>query len=68
MLAGADFRPYLFRPDDGSFRAARGHRDELQSVKLNGHDPWSYLKDVLERLLTHPDNRIGELLPLAISW
>ena len=35
----------------------------LQSAKLNGHDPWAYLKDVLERLLTHPNNRIGELLP-----
>jgi hypothetical protein len=35
----------------------------LQSAKLNRHDPWAYLKDVLERLLTHPNNRIGELLP-----
>ena len=35
----------------------------LQSAKLNGHDPWAYLKDVLERLLTYPNNRIGELLP-----
>lgn len=35
----------------------------VQSAKLNGHDPWAYLKDVLERLLTHPNNRIAELLP-----
>jgi len=35
----------------------------VQSAKLNGHDPWAYLKDVLERLLTHPSNRIDELLP-----
>ncbi len=35
----------------------------VQSAKLNGHDPWVYLKDVLERLLSHPNHRIGELLP-----
>jgi transposase len=33
------------------------------SAKLNGHDPWRYLKDVLERLPTHPNSRIEELLP-----
>lgn len=35
----------------------------VQSAKLNGHDPWVYLKDVLERLLAHPNHRIDELLP-----
>jgi transposase len=35
----------------------------VQSAKLNGHDPWAYLKDVLERLLAHPNHRIDELLP-----
>ena len=35
----------------------------LQSVKLNGHDHWAYLKDVLSRLATRPDSRIEELLP-----
>lgn len=35
----------------------------VQSAKLNGHDPWTYLKDVLTRLPTHPNNRIEELLP-----
>ena len=35
----------------------------IQSAKLNGHDPYAYLKDVLERLPTHPANRIEELLP-----
>jgi len=28
-----------------------------------GRDPWRYLKDVLERLPTHPIRRIDELLP-----
>jgi hypothetical protein len=26
----------------------------VQSAKLNGHDPWAYLRDVLERLPSHP--------------
>ncbi len=35
----------------------------VHSAKLHGHDPWAYLKDVLERLLSHPNHRIDELLP-----
>jgi transposase len=35
----------------------------LQSAKLNGHDPWAYLKDVLTRLPTQLNSRIQELLP-----
>ena len=35
----------------------------LQSAKLNGHDPWAYLRDVLERLPSQPNKRIEELLP-----
>ena len=35
----------------------------IQSAKLNGHDPYCYLKDVLQRLPTHPASRIEELLP-----
>jgi transposase len=35
----------------------------IQSAKLNGHDPYRYLKEVLERLPTQPASRIDELLP-----
>ena len=35
----------------------------VQSAKLSGHDPWAYLKDVLERVLAHPNHRIEEFLP-----
>jgi transposase len=35
----------------------------LQSAKLNGRDPWAYLKDVLTRLPTLPNSRLEELLP-----
>lgn len=35
----------------------------VQSARLNGHDPWVYLKDVLIRLPAHPNSRIDQLLP-----
>jgi transposase len=35
----------------------------VQSAKMNGLDPWAYLRDVLERLPTHLNSRIDELLP-----
>ena len=35
----------------------------VQSAKLNGHDPYAYLKDVLARLPTQKNSQIEELLP-----
>ncbi len=35
----------------------------IQSAKLNGHDPYAYLKDVLNRLPTQKNTAIDELLP-----
>lgn len=35
----------------------------VQSAKLNGHEPWAYLKNVLARLPMHLNSRIDELLP-----
>jgi uncharacterized protein YciI len=35
----------------------------LESAKLNGHDAWVYLKDILTRLPTWPHSRLAELLP-----
>jgi transposase len=35
----------------------------IQWAKLNGLDPYRYLKDVLERIPTQPASRLGELLP-----
>ena len=35
----------------------------LHSARINGHDPYAYFKDVLERLPTHPASRINDLLP-----
>ena len=50
----------------GSLRAgkrAAAVMSLIQSAKLNGLDPYRYLKDVLERLPTQPNSRIEELLP-----
>jgi transposase len=50
----------------GSLRAgqrAAAVMSLIQSAKLNGHDPYLYLKDVFTRLPTQPANRIDELLP-----
>lgn len=35
----------------------------IHFAKLNGHDPYAYIRDVLTRLPNHPDSRIDELLP-----
>jgi transposase len=35
----------------------------IESAKLNGHDAWVYLKDVLTKLPTWPNSRLQELLP-----
>jgi IS66 C-terminal element len=35
----------------------------VQSARMNGHDPWAYLRDVLERLPTQLNSRLEELLP-----
>lgn len=50
----------------GSLRAgqrAAAIMSLVQSAKLNGHDPFVYLKDVLTRLPTHKASCIEELLP-----
>ncbi|MEI8266265.1 MAG: transposase domain-containing protein, partial [Betaproteobacteria bacterium] len=50
----------------GSLRAgqrAAAVTSLVHSARMNGHDPYAYLKDVLERLPTHPASRVEELLP-----
>ena len=50
----------------GSLRAgqrAAAVMSLIQSARLNGHDPYAYLKDVLQRLPTHKNSQIAELLP-----
>ena len=50
----------------GSLRAgkrAAAVMSLIHSAKLNGLDPYAYMRDVLERLPTQPASRITELLP-----
>jgi transposase len=50
----------------GSLRAgkrAAAVMSLVHSARLNGHDPYAYLRDVLNRLPTHPASRVEELLP-----
>jgi transposase len=35
----------------------------VHSARINGHDAYAYLKDVLDRLPSQPASRIAELLP-----
>jgi hypothetical protein len=50
----------------GSLRAgqrAAAIMSLIQLAKLNGHDPYAYLRDVFTRLPTQPASRVAELLP-----
>jgi len=42
-------------------------RCRIQSAKLNGLDPYAYLRDELERLPTQQVSRIPELLPYCLA-
>lgn len=54
---------WLYAGSQRAGRRAAAVMSLIQSAKLNGHDPYAYLKDVLTRLPTHPNNRIEDLLP-----
>jgi transposase len=50
----------------GSLRAgqrAAAIMSLIHSARLNGHDVYAYLKDVLDRLPSQPASRVGELFP-----
>jgi transposase len=48
--------------DVGGTRAAILY-SVVATCKAHGIDPWAYLRDVLERIPTHPNRRRAELLP-----
>jgi IS66 C-terminal element len=48
--------------DSGGARAAAIY-GLIETCKLNGVDPFAYLRDVLGRIADHKSNRIDELLP-----
>ncbi|GKQ29489.1 hypothetical protein PSTH1771_14270 [Pseudomonas syringae pv. theae] len=54
---------WLFAGSLRSGKRAAAIMSLIQSARLNGHDPYAYLKDVLTRLPTHRASEIGQLLP-----
>lgn len=60
---GLGRKAWLFAGSELAGQRAAMVMSLVQSAKLHGHDPWVYLRDVLERLLEHPSHRIDELLP-----
>jgi len=55
---------WLFAGSERSGKRAAAIMTLVQSAKLNGHDPYAYLKDVLTRLPTQKNSQIHELTPL----
>lgn len=54
---------WLFVGSEIAGRRAAAVMSLIQSARLNGLDPYAYLRDVLERLPTHKAKDIDELLP-----
>ena len=54
---------WLFAGSLRSGKRAAAIMSLIQSARMNGHDPYDYLKDVLTRLPTQRASEIGQLLP-----
>ena len=54
---------YLFAGSDRGGESAALVYSLIGTAKLNGIDPYAYLRAVLARIAEHPVNRIDELLP-----
>lgn len=54
---------WLFAGSLRSGQRAAAVMSLIQSARINGHDPYAYLKDVLAKLPTQKASRIDELLP-----
>ncbi len=54
---------FLFAGSDAGGERAAAIYSLLGSAKLNGHNPETFLREVLTRIAEHPITRIAELLP-----
>ena len=59
-------RNYLFAGSDAGGETAARLYSLIGTCRLNGIDPHQYLRHVLERIASHPINRIDELLPWRV--
>lgn len=55
-------RAWLFAGSELAGQRAAVVMSLVQSVKMHGHDPWAYLKDLPTRLPNHMNSRIDEFL------
>jgi transposase len=55
---------WLFAGSERAGKRAAAIQSLLGTAKLNGLHPAAWLRDTLEKLPTHPNSRIDELLPL----
>ena len=60
-------RNYLFAGSDAGGETAARLYSLIGTCRLNGIDPHAYLRHVLERIASHPINRIDELLPWRVA-
>ena len=58
---------YLFAGSDAGGSRAAVIYSLIGTAKLNGIDPYAYLRHVLERINEYPINRIEELLPWHVA-
>jgi transposase len=56
-------RAWLFAGSELAGQRAAVVMSLVQSARMNGHDPWQYLRYVLARTPTHLNSRMEELLP-----
>lgn len=54
---------WLFAASERGAKATALFLGLVQSCKANQVNPWEYLDDLLRRLMSHPINRLRELLP-----
>ncbi len=58
-------RNWLFTGSERAGCRAAAIQSLLATAKLNGLEPYAWLKDVLEKLPVWPYSRIDELLPIS---
>lgn len=60
-------RNYLFAGSDAGGETAARLYSLIGTCRLNGIDPYHYLRQVLDCIAAHPINRIDELLPWRLA-
>ena len=58
---------WLFAGSERAGRRAAAIQTLIGTARLNGLDPYAWLKDTLEKLPAWPNSRLDELLPLKLQ-